>query len=30
MSDDAMPIDEQADAAEEFVNGLIEAIGLTG
>lgn len=27
--DDAMPIGEQADAAEEFVNGLIEAMGLT-
>lgn len=27
--DDAMPIGEQADAAEEFVNGLIDAMGLT-
>jgi spoIIIJ-associated protein len=30
MSDDEMmPIGEQADAAEEFLNGLIEAMGLT-
>lgn len=29
MSDDTMPIGEQADAAEEFVNGLIQAMGLT-
>jgi spoIIIJ-associated protein len=30
MSDDeTMPIGEQADAAEEFVNGLIEAMGLS-
>jgi spoIIIJ-associated protein len=29
MSDDTMPIGEQADAAEEFVNGLIQAIGLS-
>jgi spoIIIJ-associated protein len=30
MSEDTMPIGEQADAAEEFVNGLVEAMGLTG
>lgn len=29
MSDETMPIGEQADAAEEFVNGLVEAMGLT-
>jgi spoIIIJ-associated protein len=30
MSDDAMPIDDQAEVAEDFVSGLVEAMGLEG